>query len=156
MARQYVTDIIGEEYKTWEDGDQIIIATPTGSGKTTFVVSKLLKQAAAQGKHVVYYCNRRVLHDQFESQAPDTIKQFFGPDSTLTEIASNYLHILTYQGAEHSENYPSIHFKVKEAHDVLIDTPKQNDGLHVRIRGHQKDEYQSVDSSEIMYYIYHN
>ena len=26
MARQYVTDIIGEEYKTWEDGDQIIIA----------------------------------------------------------------------------------------------------------------------------------
>ena len=154
MARQYVTDIIGEEYKTWEDGDQIIIATPTGSGKTTFVVSKLLKQAAAQGKHVVYYCNRRVLHDQFEAQAPDTIKQFFGPDSTLTEIASNYLHILTYQGAELSEKYPSIHFKVKEAHDVLIDTPKQDDGLHVRIRGHQKDEYQSVDSSEIMYYIF--
>lgn len=47
-SRKYVKDFIGDEYLQWRDGDKIIITTPTGSGKTTFVVSELLKYAVEQ------------------------------------------------------------------------------------------------------------
>ena len=45
MAKQYVSDLIGDEYKSWKEGDHVIIATPTGSGKTTFVIARLLMLA---------------------------------------------------------------------------------------------------------------
>lgn len=46
----YVTDYVGDEYLQWKDGDTVIISTPTGSGKTTFVISELLQYAVRQKK----------------------------------------------------------------------------------------------------------
>lgn len=154
MARLYVTDMIGEEYLTWQNKDQIILATPTGSGKTTFVVSRLLKHAVSMGKHVVYYCNRRVLRDQFEIQSQNLISQVFGSDLGLAEDAVKHLHIFTYQGAEDAGNYPHIHFLVEEAHDEVTTFQKQENGMQVQLRAHIADKYERVAPSEIMYYIF--
>lgn len=63
--RQYVTDLIGDEYLKWKTGDKVLISTPTGSGKSTFVIASLLKTAVENEKHIVYYCNRKVLNDQW-------------------------------------------------------------------------------------------
>lgn len=154
MSRAYVSDMIGEEYLTWKEKDQIILATPTGSGKTTFVVSKLLQHAVALGKHIVYYCNRRVLRDQFTTQSMDLIRQVFGSDPCLTEEAANHLHIFTYQGAEDSRNYPNIHYLVAESHTEIHTFPPAKNGLQTRIRHQKPDEYEEIKSDEIMYYIF--
>ena len=42
MAKRYVTDIIGDDYKNWKPGDCILITNGTGSGKTYFVKNNLL------------------------------------------------------------------------------------------------------------------
>lgn len=39
---QYVTDVIGEEYKKWNKGDIIKIKTQTGSGKSFFIKNTLI------------------------------------------------------------------------------------------------------------------
>lgn len=39
---QYVTDVIGEEYKKWRSGDVVKIKTQTGSGKTYFIKNTLI------------------------------------------------------------------------------------------------------------------
>lgn len=39
---QYVTDVIGEEYKKWNKGDIIKIKTQTGSGKSYFIKNTLI------------------------------------------------------------------------------------------------------------------
>lgn len=41
----YVSDIIGEEYKTWKNGDIVLLTAPTGSGKTFFILNELLSYA---------------------------------------------------------------------------------------------------------------
>lgn len=154
MAKQYVSDPIGDEYKSWKEGDHVIIATPTGSGKTTFVVSQLLKEALAHEKHVVYYCNRKVLRDQFEVQSKRLIDRVFGNDLELTQEAIDHLHILTYQGAELVGNYPNIHLKVGTlpAEDYIA--PPTDDGMRVSVHIPERYDYKDVHAHEVMYYIF--
>lgn len=42
---EYLSDKIGDSFTRWVRGSFHFIATPTGSGKTTFVVKKLLAHA---------------------------------------------------------------------------------------------------------------
>lgn len=154
MAKQYVSDLIGDEYKSWKEGDHVIIATPTGSGKATFVVAQLLKEALAHEKHVVYYCNRKVLRDQFEVQSKRLIERVFGNDLELTQEAIDHLHILTYQGAELAQNYPNIHLKVGTlpAEDHVF--PPAADGMRVSVHIPERYDYKDVHAHEVMYYIF--
>lgn len=106
--RQYVTDLIGDEYLKWKTGDKVLISTPTGSGKSTFVIASLLKTAVENEKHIVYYCNRKVLNDQFTVQSQLKIKEAFGKEADVTETAAKHLHIFTYQSSELRMNYPKV------------------------------------------------
>ena len=122
-----VESIIGDEYMEWVEGDKIVISTPTGSGKTTFVISKLLRYAFEQGKHIIYYCNRKVLNEQFLVRSKEDIKRFFESDVEINDTAAQYLHILTYQSSELKGNYPDVTIKdgltgeeaVYKANDIL-------------------------------------
>ena len=53
----YVTDIVGNEYLSWEKGSRVIITSQTGSGKSTFVLETLLRNAINHDKYVVFFCN---------------------------------------------------------------------------------------------------
>lgn len=131
QERKYVDSLIGDEYKQWVQGDKVLISTPTGSGKTTFVINKLLRYAVEQRKHIAYYCNRRVLHDQITVRSKEDIERFFANDVEISETAPQYFHIFTYQSSELKENYPDISI-------VDADTGK-------RIR---------YTSDDILYYIF--
>lgn len=99
--KRYVKDIVGEEYKEWMCGDRILISTPTGSGKTTFVIETLLRYAMQQEKHVVYFCNRRVLHEQIEVQSEKKIRSIFTEEGDFSaEEALGHFHPYTYQNRE--------------------------------------------------------
>jgi hypothetical protein len=63
---KWVTDIIGEDYKTWKNGDIIKIECQTGTGKTWFIKNRLLPHAINQGKTILYIANRINLKRQMK------------------------------------------------------------------------------------------
>ena len=47
---KWVSERIGEDYKKWESGSMVFIASPTGSGKTQFILKKLLPYFSKENK----------------------------------------------------------------------------------------------------------
>jgi superfamily II DNA or RNA helicase len=100
-----VEQLIGDEYREWKDGSNVLICTGTGSGKTTFVKKQLLQYAIEQNKAIVYYCNRRCLRDQNEENFSQYILNQFDIeviDSTSDTLNNplKHIYISTYQAAE--------------------------------------------------------
>lgn len=62
----FIADSIGEDYLNWEPNSCIFIASPTGSGKTTFILEKLLLHAYKENKKILYLVNRTILKKQME------------------------------------------------------------------------------------------
>lgn len=62
---KWVSDVIGEEWKTWNKGDIVKINAQTGTGKTHFIINVLLKKMNSWEK-LVYICNRIELKRQIK------------------------------------------------------------------------------------------
>ncbi len=69
----WLADEIGDEFHYWKPGVPIYIKAPTGSGKTSFVLHKLVgwimgdqlgKNVQHVKKSILYLVNRRVLREQ--------------------------------------------------------------------------------------------
>lgn len=63
-----VADKIGDEYKSWKPYDRVYISSPTGTGKTYFILEVLLKYVCQQRKKILYLVNRRILKEQLETE----------------------------------------------------------------------------------------
>lgn len=112
MNRTYLTDLIAdEEIVKWQRGQNILITAPTGSGKSSFILQKLLPIAAAQGKHILYFCNRKVLEEQLVATAPAKLRKFFGDCEEVSEAVLPFLHISTYQYCETVGRSPELLLK---------------------------------------------
>ena len=72
MERQYISEVIGNEYTNWNSSNpnmrHILISGGTGTGKTHFVMNTLLDYCTASGKSILYLCNRKALLNQIEAQ----------------------------------------------------------------------------------------
>ena len=120
-----VSDLIGNEYLEWKLGIPYILSSQTGRGKTTFVMTRLLKYAAAQNKDVLYICNRKALHAQVD-QIVTGMTQSFKNSFSLTEEESKHLVIQTYQACETKMESPfrfsgKLYVIFDEAHYFLED-----------------------------------
>lgn len=60
----FVSETIMEQYLNWKPGDIVVIQAQTGTGKTYFVLNKLLPYVHAQGKRLLYLSNRTALREQ--------------------------------------------------------------------------------------------
>lgn len=121
MAKRFLSDIIGDDYKNWNAGQSVLACTSTGSGKTWFVVNRLLPYAKTQGKHVVYYCNRKFLNMQVQASAR---KQIYGELGEDKEGLASYLHVRTYQHTEHQRDFPNVLEVDENGNEHLIDESK--------------------------------
>lgn len=65
---QYIEEKIGSKYKNWVNGNVILISAQTGTGKTSFILRTLLPFAKENGKHILYFVNRRILKEQLEEE----------------------------------------------------------------------------------------
>ena len=63
-----VSDVIGGEYQKWKPNDKIFISSPTGTGKTYFILNVLLPYAYQKEKQILYLVNRRILKQQLERE----------------------------------------------------------------------------------------
>ena len=62
LKREYISDLIGNDYKNWTNGDRILINSPCGTGKTYFI-----KSLIAERKHTGFLIvsNRTNLKKQY-------------------------------------------------------------------------------------------
>lgn len=65
---KWISDYIGEEYKEWKEGDKIFITSPTGSGKSRFILDTLLPYFSCIKRKILYLVNRRILKEQIEME----------------------------------------------------------------------------------------
>ncbi|WP_270940896.1 DEAD/DEAH box helicase [Romboutsia lituseburensis] len=72
----YVSEIIGEDYKSWNKGDYILIQSQTGTGKTFAILGSKNSEGfidKIDNKTLLYLCNRSELKSQI---LIDLIKKF--------------------------------------------------------------------------------
>lgn len=68
MGKTTVTEKIGDEYMQWSPCSKIFISAPTGSGKTYFVLHKLLPYVVQKNQRILYLVNRTILKEQLERE----------------------------------------------------------------------------------------
>lgn len=66
MEKKYLSEIIGDSFYEW-DGKKVILKAPTGAGKTTFVLNRVIPYYFSKNKKrkVLIICNRTLLKDQY-------------------------------------------------------------------------------------------
>lgn len=98
-----ITDIVGDNYKTWERGTRVIFDAGTNSGKTYFVLNVLLPWALKKHRQILYLCNRSPLREQVRD---DVFK--LGMTETLVTYEDGFDEIVLENRYEHTirvENY---------------------------------------------------
>lgn len=71
MAKKYVTEVIGDQYKEWKPGTAVLIATPPSSGKTTWVRNQLVEYCRETGKKVLYLSPRTLINNETKAVCTD-------------------------------------------------------------------------------------
>ena len=124
MGNQYITDVIGEEYKTWSHEEPVLIHAPMGTGKTYFCLNVLLPYVHSQGKKLVYVANRTALKQQVENDIPLEYR-----DSIITCSYQRFANInLYHQRVETSHQKKDVeiasgdYYVLDEAHYFLADS----------------------------------
>jgi len=62
--KKYLSDLIGDSYMEWSKR-KIILTAPTGLGKTTFIVDRLLSYTKLNKRKMLILCNRKLLRKQY-------------------------------------------------------------------------------------------
>lgn len=95
-----VSEEIGDEYKHWGSEDVIMISSPTGSGKSYFVLHTLLEWAISNGRTILYLVNRKILKAQLQEEVYHTIQPSL--DQRVPRLVANQnIRIMTYQEIEY-------------------------------------------------------
>lgn len=119
FEKRYVSDVIGSDYKEWENRDIVLITAPTGSGKSHFILYVFLKWIIEQDKQnqeidyqwdsnqqipqpkVLYLVNRKVLKKQFEEELNrDVEDELFECLQNSGKNLNDYITFSTYQSIE--------------------------------------------------------
>jgi len=124
MARQYISDKIGDEYKEWEKGEIILIKSPTGTGKSTFITNILFKWIKDQHKRMLLLSNRTLLYEQQVNEINKQNRRGF-----------YHIELDTYQSFKEDINY--YHYVVcDECHYFFEDSPynRSTDTVYKQIK----------------------
>ena len=100
--KKYISDVVGDEFENWMLNQFVFIEAPTGSGKTTFILEKLVEFAALKGRKILYLVNRTILKKQLEEKIDTDIKVNLRKfdDDEFNENLKNVIDIKMYQQIE--------------------------------------------------------
>ena len=109
-TKQYMADLIGEDYKNWHG--IVVFDAGTNSGKTYFILKVLLPWAHKKHKRILFLCNRDALSNQIESDVfrlgrVEFYCEYYDDELRTevpgTAVENKYEHTIrveTYQGLE--------------------------------------------------------
>lgn len=99
---EYISDVITEEeFMSWGPGQRVFITAATGTGKSYFILYKLLLERAMKKKEkILYLVNRKILEDQLNKYIDDDISdeiyiRYRDPINKKSRIC-----VMTYQSIE--------------------------------------------------------
>lgn len=96
-----VCDALAGEVDKWTPSDPIVIDAPTGSGKTTFIIERILPRIQQIGGNVMILSNRIALNTQLKRRVMRAIDSPQLPLLTDEGVAATsdfgFVRILTYQ-----------------------------------------------------------
>ena len=87
--KKYISDVIADDYHTWTAGNIIFLTAPTGTGKTFFILNRLLPFCASCSYRLLYFVNRKILKEQLNREV-----------EKLNPSISAFIEIVTYQSLE--------------------------------------------------------
>lgn len=116
MKRQFITEIIKEEYKKWIKGNIILIEAGTGCGKTYFIKNELDTYCISTGQNILFLTNRNTLKKQ--------VKNDIGNNTNIT--VKNYQEIEQFMlnGTLNLDNFDYV--VCDEAHYFFTDASFSN------------------------------
>lgn len=97
---QYVEDEIGNKFKMWSRGSRYFISAPTGSGKSHFVLYKLLPYVISNGGCILYLVNRKVLKNQLLMELYNQVPSELFKEYNCIIPVNPHITIQTYQYLE--------------------------------------------------------
>ncbi len=102
IEKRFVSDEIGEKYKEWKNRNIIFITSPTGSGKSYFILHIFLKWAIKNNMRILYLVNRRILKMQLEEELENVEEELCreSSDWKVKCTLNEYINIKTYQSIE--------------------------------------------------------
>lgn len=101
---QTVSDEIKEDYREWKRGDRIFITAPTGTGKSYFILHKLLGYIIDRNsdKKILYLVNRTILKNQIEYEITVKIApKMQNKLQCFQKSIEDFIEVRTYQSIEH-------------------------------------------------------
>lgn len=108
---KYVSDLITrDKFEKWKKGDRILILSPTGSGKTQFVLGNLYQHCFEKKLRCLFLMNRILLKKQVENYI-----------KTIKDYDKNILEIRLYQSVEATSVYDGNDAtRQLEDYDIII------------------------------------
>lgn len=109
MEKPFVSESIGDQFKSWRSKDPVFIDAPTGTRKTTFVYEKIIPEAINHGKAVLLISNRIAISAQQKRKIvsivskhdPESIAHITeNPDKEIVDSLAFFgpVCVTTYQG----------------------------------------------------------
>ncbi|EOS69493.1 hypothetical protein C818_02274 [Lachnospiraceae bacterium MD308] len=104
----YLTNIINDDLRNWNPHSQIFIAAPTGSGKTQFILRKLLPYVIKNGREILYLSNRVLLHKQIVKEvcSLQNVPYELLENQKIAELSG--ITCLTYQTLQEMNDWGTI------------------------------------------------
>lgn len=101
-AKRYLSDMIGDKYKKWRNGDIILITAATGAGKSYFILHTYLKWAIEEEFKILYLVNRKILKKQLEDILREINRENKREYGIFAKDIFDYISIRTYQSIENN------------------------------------------------------
>lgn len=132
LKKGQIANLLKNEIEEWQPDTPVLIDTPTGSGKTTFIYKCIIPRAKMQNMNVLIVSNRTALNIQQKKDIMDIIfkegKDYYSDRAYQEKDDYGFIHIVTYQGLQaHIKNNPdwikNVGYTIfDEAHFFTSDT----------------------------------
>lgn len=100
LPEGYIKDVLQDEVDLWTPPNPVLINTPPGSGKTSFVYEVLLPKAIAKGQNVLLVSNRTGLSDQEKYAVMDVLEDpnrfYLTPEGVRAQEDFGAVRVITY------------------------------------------------------------
>ena len=144
---KYISELIGDKYEEWKPYEKVLLACQTGTGKTTFILDKLLPYAVSKRNPdlpkapvMIYFVNRVALREQIENALSTKYSQYrdyirvvsyqrlagFQMNNVFVDIKGTDSEEIKERIIEDQEIYNASYYVFDEAHYFLADCEFNN------------------------------
>ena len=144
---KYISELIGDKYEEWKPYEKVLLACQTGTGKTTFILDKLLPYAVSKRNPdlpkapvMIYFVNRVALREQIENALSTKYSQYqdyirvvsyqrlagFQMNNVFADIKDTDSEEIKERIIEDQEIYNASYYIFDEAHYFLADCEFNN------------------------------